>query len=77
MAGSEVWITLPRKKPFKNIYQFQISIRGTKPPVWRQIQVPESYTFYDLHVAIQDAMGWLDYHQNLSGLRRRGIGLSS
>jgi len=24
--------------------------------------VPESYTFYDLHVAIQDAMGWLDSH---------------
>jgi len=24
--------------------------------------VPEYYTFYDLHVAIQDAMGWLDSH---------------
>lgn len=24
--------------------------------------VPESYTFYDLHVAIQDAMDWKDYH---------------
>lgn len=22
----------------------------------------ESYTFWDLHVAIQDAMGWQDYH---------------
>ncbi len=24
--------------------------------------MPEYYTFWDLHVAIQDAMGWLDYH---------------
>jgi hypothetical protein len=24
--------------------------------------VPSSYTFWDLHVAIQDAMGWLDCH---------------
>ncbi|MCJ7487753.1 MAG: plasmid pRiA4b ORF-3 family protein [Candidatus Aminicenantes bacterium] len=24
--------------------------------------MPDYYTFYDLHVAIQDAMGWLDYH---------------
>jgi hypothetical protein len=31
-------------------------------PIWRRIQVPETYTFWDLHVAIQDAMGWLDYH---------------
>jgi hypothetical protein len=24
--------------------------------------VPERYSFWDLHVAIQDAMGWRDYH---------------
>jgi hypothetical protein len=30
--------------------------------VWRRIQVPTEYSFWDLHVAIQDAMGWLDYH---------------
>jgi len=30
--------------------------------VWRRIQVPETYSFWDLHVAIQDAMGWKDYH---------------
>jgi hypothetical protein len=34
----------------------------TDPMVWRRIQVPESYSFWDLHVAIQDAMGWLDCH---------------
>lgn len=30
--------------------------------MWRRIQVPDEYTFWDLHVAIQDAMGWQDYH---------------
>ncbi|MNC84572.1 Plasmid pRiA4b ORF-3-like protein [compost metagenome] len=44
------------------IYQFKITLCGIAPPVWRRIQVPEQYTFWDLHVAIQDAMGWLDYH---------------
>ncbi|MFN2125901.1 MAG: IS1096 element passenger TnpR family protein, partial [Candidatus Promineifilaceae bacterium] len=29
--------------------------------------VPSNYSFWDLHVAIQDAMGWLDYH--LHGFR--------
>lgn len=24
--------------------------------------MPGNYSFWDLHVAIQDAMGWLDYH---------------
>jgi len=30
--------------------------------VWREIEVPGTFTFWDLHVAIQDAMGWQDYH---------------
>lgn len=31
-----------------------------KPPVWRTLEIPESYNFFDLHVAIQDAMIWSD-----------------
>jgi hypothetical protein len=33
--------------------------------VWRQIEVPARYTFWDLHVAIQDSMGWLDCHLHM------------
>ncbi len=44
------------------MYQFKISLLGIEPPIWRRIQVPADYSFWDLHVAIQDAMGWLDYH---------------
>ena len=50
------------KKKYDQVYQFKITLKGTKPPIWRRIQVPETYTFWDLHVAIQDAMGWDDYH---------------
>jgi hypothetical protein len=50
------------KRKYSRVYQFKITLKGTKPPVWRKILVPETYTFWDLHVAIQDAMGWLDYH---------------
>lgn len=50
------------KKKFDYVYQFKITLEGIKPPIWRRIQVPKTYTFWDLHVAIQDAMGWLDYH---------------
>ncbi len=44
------------------IYQFKVTLKGIRPPIWRRIQVPASYTFWDLHVAIQDAMGWDDCH---------------
>jgi hypothetical protein len=49
-------------KKFENVYQFHILLERTKPRVWRRIQVPENYTMWDLHVAIQDAMGWDDCH---------------
>ena len=44
------------------VYQFKIVLDGIKPLIWRRIQVPETYSFWDLHVAIQDVMGWQDYH---------------
>jgi len=43
-------------------YQFKITLKGVKPPVWRQILIPANSTFWELHVAIQDAMGWKDMH---------------
>ena len=59
---------MPAAKPrplgpdFGKVYQFKITLKGLQPPIWRRIQVPENYTFWDLHVAIQDVMGWQDYH---------------
>lgn len=43
----------------KSVFQFRITFLDVKPPVWRRIQVPADYSFWDLHVAIQDSMGWL------------------
>jgi hypothetical protein len=63
MAGNkEVSFTIPRKRSFETVFQFKITLIGVEPAIWRRIQVPGSYTFYDLHVAIQNAMGWADSH---------------
>lgn len=44
------------------VFQFKITLQHIDPPIWRRIQVPAKYSFWDLHVAIQDAMGWFDCH---------------
>ena len=49
-------------KRYERVYQFKITLKGLKPALWRRIQVPETYSFWDLHVAMQDAMGWQDSH---------------
>jgi len=51
------------KNLHKLVYQFKITLQGIHTPlIWRRIQVPKEYSFWDLHVALVDAMGWLDYH---------------
>jgi hypothetical protein len=44
------------------VYQFKITLKEIEPVIWRRIVVPATYSFWDLHVAIQDSMGWLDSH---------------
>lgn len=49
-------------KKSSQIYQFKITLEDITPKIWRRILVPENYSFWDLHVAIQCAMGWTDSH---------------
>jgi transcriptional regulator with XRE-family HTH domain len=51
----------PRAVP-DAVYRFRIALQAIAPAVWRRIEVPGNYSFWDLHVAIQDAMGWHDCH---------------
>ena len=50
------------RKPRDAIYQLKVTLRGSKPPIWRRIQVPGAYTLDDLHAVLQVVMGWHDAH---------------
>ncbi|MFW6245219.1 MAG: plasmid pRiA4b ORF-3 family protein [Fibrobacterota bacterium] len=59
--------------PFRNrVLQFKIEMPGILPLIWRRIQVPSNYNFWDLHVALQDSMGWLDYHAHYFTIKAKG-----
>jgi len=49
----------------RDVMMFRVALQDVHPAVWRLIEVPARYSFWDLHVAIQDAMGWLDCHLHL------------
>jgi hypothetical protein len=44
------------------IYQLKVTLRGSKPPIWRRVLVPGHITLGQLHHVIQIAMGWINYH---------------
>ena len=39
-------------------YQLKITVKGSKPPIWRRILVPEGITFGTLHHMIQASFCW-------------------
>lgn len=51
-----------RAPEFTHVLTLDVELSDVEPRVWRRIEVPDTYSFYELHVAIQDAMGWQDYH---------------
>lgn len=44
------------------VYQLRITLKGTKPPIWRRVAVPADITLGRLHEVIQIVMGWTDSH---------------
>jgi hypothetical protein len=55
--------TTARPDP-KLALQLEITLRNTRPSIWRRVLVLDSSNFWDLHVVIQDAMGWSDRHMH-------------
>ena len=44
------------------VFQLRVSLTGSRPPIWRRIEVPADITLDELHGVIQVAFEWDDYH---------------
>ncbi|HLI34523.1 MAG TPA: plasmid pRiA4b ORF-3 family protein [Terriglobia bacterium] len=52
-----------RKNPQeRRVYQLKISLRYSRPPIWRRVLVTDDTTMAKLHQIVQIVMGWDDYH---------------
>ena len=64
----------PKSDVNRNVVSLKLTLRGTKPPVWRRLLVPGETTLGDLHRAIQAAMGWEDDHLHTFDIEGRQYG---
>ncbi len=46
------------------IYQLKVTLKHTKPPIWRRILVPSQISLGDLHEILQVTMGWEGGHMH-------------
>lgn len=65
-----------RKRPTDSaelLFQFKVTLLDIKPPIWRRIQI-EDGTLENLHLAIQGAFGWWNYHLHQFIIDRKRFG---
>ena len=55
---------MPTKKSTSTspIYQLKVTLKNSRPPIWRRIQVSGDVTLAKLHRILQEVMGWTDSH---------------
>jgi hypothetical protein len=57
------------------MYQIRVTLLGTEPSIWRRVLVPRHYSFWDLHMAIQNAFGWNNSHLHQFDIGGECIGI--
>lgn len=62
VGGQEVAERRKGKSVQPAIYQFKVTLKGIRPPIWRRFLIDNQVTFEDLHTIIQIVMGWGNYH---------------
>ena len=45
-----------------SVYQLKVTLKKSKPPIWRRVQVESNIDLCRLHQIVQVAMGWTDSH---------------
>jgi hypothetical protein len=50
--------------PESKAIQVKVTLQGTKPSIWRRIEVTGDVKLFSFHRIIQVAMGWTDSHMH-------------
>ena len=44
------------------VYRLKVTLRGSRPSVWRRVEIDADVTLFRLHEILQIVMGWTDSH---------------
>ncbi|MFW6061311.1 MAG: plasmid pRiA4b ORF-3 family protein [Planctomycetota bacterium] len=55
------------------VYQIRVTLKRSKPPIWRKLAVPSDMVLGELHEVIQIAMGWTNSHLHQFVLKDKSL----
>ena len=58
--NTEIELPAPLESPL--LLTLKVTLRRTKPPVWRRVEIPSDLTLDRVHAVLQSAMGWTNSH---------------
>jgi hypothetical protein len=59
-----------RRRPRRSdvvTYRVRVDLKGTKPPLWRRLELSSDLLLDEVHQVIQEAFGWTDSHLHQFG----------
>lgn len=63
--GKKATKKAPPRPRTSQTFRIKVTLRDTKPPIWRRLEVPGDILLPKLHRVLQVAMGWTDSHLHL------------
>lgn len=67
---------MPRRtrKATPSVFQLHIALHEVEAPVWRRVLVPAETTLDEVHLTLNEAMGWTDSHLHQFVIGKRTFG---
>ena len=62
MSSKKLGSTSNKADAGTGVHRIKVTLLGTRPPIWRRVEVPSSIPLEHLHEVIQVAFGWENYH---------------
>ncbi|MFC4912387.1 plasmid pRiA4b ORF-3 family protein [Actinomadura gamaensis] len=50
------------RKAASSVHRIKVTLTGLRPPIWRRLEVPSAMPLDALHLVLQAAFGWENYH---------------